>query len=156
MTIAAAIIAYLNVYLWDLSPLVIGANAIHGLNMSCLKKFLIVLSFRISWEAIQIWAANYILTDKDGFKKLLRMCYKGLKIIVCYDKMLFCLNKIVEIVKVNCCCIEVEGNSPMWESCVLSESLLEIRQRSYSNLNGEVVMNVDNNSISRSRSTPNM
>jgi hypothetical protein len=42
MTIAAAIIAYLNVYLWNLSPLVMGANAIHKLNMSCLKKFLIV------------------------------------------------------------------------------------------------------------------
>lgn len=165
MTIAAAIIAYLNVYLWDLSPLVIGANAIHGLNMSCLKKFLIVLLFRISWEAIQIWAANYILTDKDGFKKLLTMCYKGLKIIVCYEKMSIylnkiserlskCVNKTLEMVKVNCCCIEIEGESPMWESCVLSEGLLETRQRSYSNLNGEVVMNVDNNRILRSSSAP--
>jgi len=162
MTIAAAIIAYLNVYLWNLSPLVMGANAIHKLNMSCLKKFLIVLSFRISWEALQIWAANYILTDKEGFKKLLTMCCKGLKIIVCYEKMSIYLNKISDRlgkcgnkIKVNsCCCIEIEGESPMWESCVLSEGLLERRQRSYSSLNGEVVVTVDNNRILRSSSAP--
>ena len=71
LSLAAFMIANINYYSLNNSPLIKGTILINNLNFSCREKFIGTIIIRGIWELIQVYFSNYILSNisLNCFKK---------------------------------------------------------------------------------------
>ena len=68
---AAFVIADINYYALEDSPLIIATDWIQLNNSSCLNKTVITILVRLLWEIIQVFFANKVLDNKEYIKNLI-------------------------------------------------------------------------------------